>query len=78
MKKLLFLAFLVGAYLLVRKLQEEQAQFAGMTRSQARARLSEKLAPKLDGRVEAEQQEQILDSILDAMTAKGVITADPE
>ena len=77
MKKLFVLILAVGVYLLVQKLQQERAEFSGLTVSEATDRLTAKLEPKLAGRVEPDKVATIIESVIAAMRTKGIIVADP-
>ena len=76
MKKLFVLALLVGAYLLVRKLQQDRAEWQGLTRSEATEKLTDKINRKCAGKVGPDQVESIVRTIVNALVTKGIVVPD--
>ena len=77
MKKLLVLALVVGVYALVRKLQQDQVEWQGLTRSEAAEKLTNKINRKCAGKVGPDQVESIVRTIVNALVTKGIVVPDP-
>ena len=77
MKKLFVLALIIGVIMLVQWLQQERANWQGLTRTEAEEKLRGRLAAKLEGKVDEEQFEGIVSAVLDGMMTKGIVVADP-
>ena len=73
MKKLIRLALLAALAFGVYKLMEEKKNWTGLTEDEARAKLNEKLSP----RVPAEKLDQITDQVIDKMKDRGVLRTEP-
>ena len=78
MKKLFVLALLVGAFLLVQKLNQDRAEWQGLTRSEAITKMTDKLNRRAAGRIEPEQVDAIARTIVNALVSKGIVVPDPD
>ncbi len=75
MKKLIKLALLVGGVALAGKaLAAQKADFAGLTETEARARLDAKLPDKIP----YEKRTEIADKVVGKMKEKGVLSDDAQ
>lgn len=73
MKKLFRLALLAAIGLGIYKALEEKKAWQGLTEDEARAKLNDKLSP----RVPAEKLDKVTDQIVDQMKARGVLRTEP-
>jgi len=72
MKKLFRVALLAGIGFAIFKIVEEKKQWSGLTESEARAKLNDRLSP----RVPAEKLDKITDQIVDQMRLRGVLRTE--
>lgn len=73
MKKLFRLALLAAVGFGIFKMLEEKKAWEGLTEDEARAKLNDKLSP----RVPAEKLDKVTDQIVDAMKSRGVLRTEP-
>jgi len=73
MKNLFRLAVLAGIAFLVYKAMTEKRNWTGLTETEARAKLNEKLS----ARVSAERLDRMTDQIVDKMRSRGVLRTEP-
>ncbi len=73
MKKLFRLGLLAAVGFGIYKLIEEKKNWTGLTEDEARAKLNEKLSP----RVPPEKLDKITDQIVDKMKVRGVLRTEP-
>ena len=72
MKKLLLLAVLVGACLLVRKLRADRLEWKGLTEAEARAKMTDKLS----GKMSAEQVDAITTLVVTKLKSRGLLASE--
>lgn len=73
MKKLFRLAVLAGIGFAIYKVMQEKKEWIGLTESEAR----DKISDKLGSRVPPEKLDKVTDQIVDQMRSRGVLRTEP-